>query len=160
MPRPRLRSSIRWARSSTVPNSADRAGQPLPLALRQTPRATSGSPAGPLRTSPPLRTLCSPRLRNRRLVSAGFLAELNPSGSALLYSTFTGGLGMGAQIALDSTGAIYEADVTPAGVAILQKYSPGGTAILYRQEFASGSSPFVVSAAGEVTILSYTSAAN
>jgi uncharacterized protein (TIGR03437 family) len=91
---------------------------------------------------------------------AGFLTELNPSGSALLYSTFTDGLGIDAQIALDGTGAIYLADFNTADVGILRKYSPGGTALSYEQDFASGLGPFVATPAGEITILGTTSSVN
>jgi uncharacterized protein (TIGR03437 family) len=95
--------------------------------------------------------------------SAGFLAELNPSGTALLYSTFTDGPGWNAQIALDGAGNVYETDGTLAGSAILRKYSPGGAAILYRQDFANSmlpGLPFAVDEAGNVTALGTTRSVN
>jgi uncharacterized protein (TIGR03437 family) len=94
---------------------------------------------------------------------AGFLAELNPSGTALLYSSFTDGTGRNAQIALDGDGNVYETDSTTAGGAILRKYSPGGAAILYKQDFANlalPGLPFAVDAAGNVTAVNATNSVN
>ena len=94
---------------------------------------------------------------------AGFLAELNPSGTALLYSTFTDGSGRNAQIALDGGGNVYETDSTETGGAILRKYSPGGAAISFKQDFANSALlglPFAVDAAGNVTALGATSSVN
>ncbi|HEY6347519.1 MAG TPA: hypothetical protein VIY49_39015 [Bryobacteraceae bacterium] len=80
-------------------------------------------------TTPGFPTTANAVLPSSPQSPAGFLAELNPSGSALSYSTFTDGRGVYAQIAVDSIGAIYETDVTAAGVGILRKYSRGGTSI-------------------------------
>ena len=94
---------------------------------------------------------------------AGFLSKLNPSGTALLYSTFTDGFGSAARVAVDGVGNVYETDGTNAGTAILRKYSPEGTAMLYKWDLANSTLaglPFAVDALGEVTALGATTSVN
>lgn len=76
----------------------------------------TGSPDYPT-TAGAFQTKCAPALYNPNLCSAGFVTKLNPTGSALVYSTYiaspsgSGGLN-GNGIAVDSTGAAYVGGVT------------------------------------------------
>ncbi len=90
---------------------------------------------------------------NKSSISNGFVTKLNPSGSALVYSTYIGGSGSAADtatgIAVDSSGNAYVAGGTTATDfptknplqaslkgsltqdAFIAKINPGGTAFVY-----------------------------
>lgn len=113
-----------------------------------------------------------------------FVSKLNPSGTALLYSTYLGGSGddFGNAIALDSSGDAYVAGransgdfpTTPgafqtifaggAADAFVSKLNPGGTALLYStylggnyQEFGNG---IALDSAGSVYLTGGTGSSN
>ena len=91
-----------------------------------------------------------------------FVTELNPTGTALVYSTFLGGTGLGGTgaqglsvigtgIAVDSTGAAYVAGNTNSGdfpttpgalqsggPIFLAKFVPGGTSLAYSTTLGNG----------------------
>ena len=88
-----------------------------------------------------------------------FIAKLNPSGSALMYSTFLGGSGggnYGNAIAVDSTGSTYVAGLTGStnfpvqnayqshlaggSDAFLLKVNPSGTALVFSTYFGGSGS--------------------
>jgi hypothetical protein len=97
-----------------------------------------------------------------------FVAELNPTGSALVYSTYLGGSGCGngegdgaAGLALDTTGAAYVVGNTCSGDfpttpgayqttslaeyvnnAFVAKISPGGTSLVYSTYLAGSSGAY------------------
>ncbi len=94
----------------------------------------------------------------------GFLAKLNSSGTALLYSTFTDPWLL-EQIVLDRAGNIYESALAATGTAILRKYNPIGTAVVYERTFSDltpglGGLPFIIDDAGVATALARTTSVN
>jgi len=91
--------------------------------------------------------------------AGGFLAKLSASGTTLLYSTFTKGQGYATQIDLDRAGNIYVSDSVPSSSAVLRKYSPGGTALLYERTFSNLTSApvtFAMDDSGVITALGRT----
>ena len=115
--------------------------------------------------------------------ASAFVAEINPAGSALVYSTYLGGsiLDNGNAIAVDSTGAAYVAGSTaspdfPTTVGAVQtalagtynafvsKLAPGGSSLSY-STFLGGSGVdaadgIAVDSLGQAVVGGYTSSAN
>ena len=89
-----------------------------------------------------------PHPNARGLVSAGFLAKLNPSGSASLYSTYLGGTGGFDEctgVALDPAGNVYVAGITnssdfPISTLALLPLPTSNTPALFAAEFDPGGS--------------------
>ncbi|HEY2666660.1 MAG TPA: SBBP repeat-containing protein [Actinomycetota bacterium] len=116
-----------------------------------------------------------------------FVAELNPAGSALLYSTYLGGSGTETpqQIAVDATGAAYVAghtastnfpttvgafqaakNATNVRSAFVAKVAPGGSALAY-STYLGGSADdemsgrgLAVNANGDAYVTGFTSSTN
>jgi hypothetical protein len=112
-----------------------------------------------------------------------FVAEINPSGSALVYATFLGGsvLDNGNAIAVDSTGAAYVGGATaspdfPTTVAVFQtalngtangfvaKLAPAGSGLVYSTLLGGSSSDrvtsLVVDGASQAVLAGSTSSTN
>jgi hypothetical protein len=114
-----------------------------------------------------------------------FVAELNPTGSTLVYSTYLGGSGsdQGYGIAVDSSGNAYMTGVTSSadfptasplqaglgGVdaisnAFVAKLNPAGSALVYSTylggNWADGGLGITVDSSGDVYVTGYASSAN
>ncbi len=98
----------------------------------------------------------------------GFVAKLNPAGTALIYSTFLGGAS-GSGIAVDTAGNAYvtgtttESDfpispgaiwttITPGGAGVLVKLDPSGAKLLYSTLLGDAfpGKPLIVSSSGDL----------
>ncbi len=122
-------------------------------------------------------------------VSNAFVAKLNPAGSALLYSTYLGGSGLGAfgdsglGIAVDSAGDAYVTGNTASsdfpthnplqpefggggsdGDAFVAKLNPAGSALLYSTYLGGSGGDFgqgiAVDTAGDAYVTGYTNSSD
>lgn len=93
----------------------------------------------------------------------GFVAKLNATGSALLYSTYVGTLGPGNDVAVDAAGNAYVAGSGAAG-AYVAKVNATGSALLYTT-LLNGSAADVATAialddAGSAYLVGWTNSSN
>jgi hypothetical protein len=112
-----------------------------------------------------------------------FVTEINPSGSALVYSTYLGGSGTdwGLGIAVDSSGNAYvtgftqspDFPITPGAVqthgggnsdAFVTKFNPSGSALVYSSYLGGSGSDYgqgiAVDSAGNAYVTGYTQSTN